>query len=762
MISAMWKSLDRYILKEIASPFLIGLSVYTFTLLINNIMLLSHTLVAKAASTATILNILLYLLPDLLAFTIPMSTLMGVLAGFSRMSSDSETIALKTMGINNRRLLWPVMLFCLGTWLLSSYLIMFLAPEANFRLNRLLTRVSVSRAVSTIKPRTFYRELPFVTLYFSNINDASGIWENVFVYSVKSGDTDSVILAPSGRFVHSRENDTSHLLLQNARVHSYKRNNPEETYSLTHYSLLKEDVSSRVEMNFARKSHQLVFPELLKRKQKKPDDILLGMELHNKFALPFTCLLFGVLGLSLGLSTQKGGKISGFILSLVIIFVYYTISTAARSLILKETLSPGVGMWTANIFLIIIGVLLFQLNSRERNLPRVFKRKASVRKNKQQRQSRKPFLVVTVQAFRLRLLKRIDHYVSRRILLTFLLTYVSLMLVFFIIGIVELVDDVVDNGVPFYYTLQYVIYNAPSVSAFTIPVSLLTAVLLSYSWMSKNNEITAIQISGTSLHRLALPALWIGMLFSVAAFFLQERITPDANRRAEETLNIIHKRENPTLKEREKNWVESKDNTFYFYNHLNQRTQVIHQFNMLKLDPNFKMGKRVFAKTAAWVGEKRLQLTDGFQRRFQEGTPADFSAFESLELPVPEGRDFFFHKVAYTQHMNIRELRNYIHYLEENRSDTQRFRAELFQKYAFPFSSLIMVLIAIPFSFMMGSKGTLYGIGIAVGFSMIFWGIVGMFNSLGTATLLSPALSAFAPLILFAALSMGLFLQVRT
>ncbi len=760
MISAMWKSLDRYILKEIASPFAIGLTVYTFTLLINNIMLLSHTLVAKAASTATILTILLYLLPDLLAFTIPMSTLMGVLAGFSRMSSDSETIALKTMGIHNRRLLRPVMLFCLSTWLLSSLLIMFLAPEANFRLNRLLTRVSVSRAVSTIKPRTFYREFPFITLYFSNIDSASGAWENVFLYSLKSGDTDSVILSPSGRFVHSQQDDKSFLLLRDARVHNFKRDKPEETYSLTHYNLLKEDVSSRVEMKFARKSHQLVFPELLERKQQKPDDILLGMEFHNKFALPFSCIIFGVLGLSLGLSTQKGGKISGFIISLLIIFIYYTISTTARSLILKESLPPGLGMWTANIFLVVIGLLLFRLTSRERALPRIFSRKPSAAGNPRKKTA--PVMVLKIPFARPRLLKRIDHYVSRRILLTFLMTYVSLMLVFFIIGIVELIDDVVDNGIPFHYTLKYVIYNAPSVSAFTIPVSLLTAVLLSYSWMSKNNEITAVQISGTSLHRLALPAVWIGVFFSLAAFAIQERVTPGANQQAEETLNIIHKRDMPTQKEREKNWIEGRNNTFYFYNHMNQRTRVAHQFNMLKLDADFRMLERVFARKAAWTGTNQLRLEDGFRRRFQDGSPSTFSAFTKTELPVPEGRDFFFQKVAYTRHMNIRELKNYIRYLKDNRSDTQRFVAELFQKYAFPLSSLIMVLIAIPFSFMMGSKGTLYGIGIAVGISMIFWGITGMFNSLGTAALLSPALSAFAPLILFAALTVGMFLQVRT
>jgi lipopolysaccharide export system permease protein len=81
----MFKSLDRYILKEIASPFAIGLTIYTLALLINNILLLSHTLISRGASGYTILKILLYILPDLLSFTIPMATLMGVLAGLFNM-----------------------------------------------------------------------------------------------------------------------------------------------------------------------------------------------------------------------------------------------------------------------------------------------------------------------------------------------------------------------------------------------------------------------------------------------------------------------------------------------------------------------------------------------------------------------------------------------------------------------------------------------------------------------------------------------------
>ena len=94
-MAPMGKTLDRYLLREVLSPFLVGLVVYTFTLLINNVLLLSQALISKEASAATVLLILLYFLPALLSFTVPMATLMGVLSGLSRMSTDSEIVALR-------------------------------------------------------------------------------------------------------------------------------------------------------------------------------------------------------------------------------------------------------------------------------------------------------------------------------------------------------------------------------------------------------------------------------------------------------------------------------------------------------------------------------------------------------------------------------------------------------------------------------------------------------------------------------------------
>ncbi len=368
----MNKDFDRYILKEIASPFGIGLLVYTFTLLTNQVLILSKTLIAKGVTAGTVFKILFYLLPDMLSFTIPMATLMGVLAGMSRLSSDSEIVAFRTMGVNNRRILKPVMLFSVSTWLVSSWLLMFLAPEANFRFNKLYTEVVLSQTISGIKPGIFYQDLPFLNLYFRG-QDRGGEWRDVFLCSQKNPEEDTLIFAKKGKLIYRQAQKENYIVLFDGVIHTFKKQDPEK-YALTFFSQKTEKISNLVTIRQTRRSTQLVFFELVRKLRENPDDVLLRLEFHKKFALPFACLALGFLGLSLGISTKKGGKTSGFVISLGIIFIYYVMMTASRNMIIKKIISPFWGSWAPTIFLVAIAMLLYRFAAREKeiNWDRVF------------------------------------------------------------------------------------------------------------------------------------------------------------------------------------------------------------------------------------------------------------------------------------------------------------------------------------------------------------------------------------------------------
>ncbi len=772
----MFKSLDRYILKEIASPFGIGLLVYTFTLLINMILILSERLVSKDVSGMTIIKILIYLLPDLLSFTIPMATLMGILAGLSRMSTDSEIVAFKTLGVNNLRILRPIMLFSAMGWLISSWLIMYLAPEANFRFSQLNTRIILSKSVAEIKSRVFNKDFHPYTIYFNDMDHDTGEWIDVFLYSRRHGGNDTVILAKRGKFIQKPREEDRYILLKNAWVHSFKKEEPEKGYERTHWGITKEKIPRDHEIKQTRRSTQFVLPELVKKMKEEPKNVLFAIEFHRKFALPFACLAMGFLALSLGISTKKGGKVSGFIISLGIIFIYYSIITASQNLVMKGILSPFVGMWSADIFLIIAGIIAYYYCSKEKTINweklfffvekiknRFYKKQIKVRKNNNNnKKKRKILFVIKIKRINFRIFSILDLYVVKRLVMTFIFIFLSITMVFYIVTIMELIDNVIENQVAFYYLLQYVYYYTPEIVKFVIPVAILTAVLLTFSVMSKNNEIIAVQVSGISLYRLTFPAIILGILLSLGFFHIQEKIAPDANQKAKETMDIIRKRESPEEHEFYKNWVVGNNNEFYFYDYLNIKKNTYIRFNVIYLDDSFSLKKRISSNSARWENDTELILEDGFERDFKDNSPLNYKEFSEKPIIIEEGKEFFIKKIKDSRYMNIKALKEYIRYLERNKSDTKIYEAQLQNRYAFPLASLVMVLIAIPFSFMMGKKGTLYGIGFAIGISIIFWGTFAVFSALGSAALLSPFLSAFAPLFIFSGISIYLFMHVKT
>jgi LPS export ABC transporter permease LptF/LPS export ABC transporter permease LptG len=756
----MKRAFDRYILKEIASPFAIGLLVYTFTLLINQILILSKTLIAKGATAGTIFQILLYLLPDLFSFTIPMATLMGVLAGMSRLSSDSEIVAFRTMGLRNRQLLKPVMLFSVATWLVSSWLIMYLAPEANFRFNKLYTGVALSQTISGIKPGVFYQGLPFYSLYFHD-QDRDGEWRDVFLYSMMKPDEDTLIFARRGRFIYQQFKKDNYIVLSDGVVHAFKKNDPGK-YSLTFFSRKTETISNLVTFRQTRRSTQLIFSELLRRLRAEPGDVLLSLEFHKKFALPFACLALGFLGMSLGISTRKGGKTSGFVISLGIIFIYYVLMTAGRNLIIKRIVTPFWGSWAPTLFLVAIGVWLYRYSTLEKEI--VWDRLFSFGTKRHKQADLPPAEIGGKKPprFGWRPLKILDNYVLRRMGVIFFLVFSSLLLVFYIINILELIDNIIENKIPFVYVLKYDFYATPEIVTIILPIAILTAVLLTFSLMSKNNEVTAVQVSGISLLRLALPAVFLGLFLSLAVFFIQENVLPEANRQSARMLDVIHKRKPVNDTEFARNWVLGSDNQIYFYDYFETHNRRFINFNILYVDKEFRLQRRVSAASATWQSERTLLLRQGFSRNFQDNLPGALIPFRQLQLEIAENQQAFTEKVKFSGAMNSSELKEYIRYLQKNRSDPLRYQSQLYNNYAFPFSSLVMVFIAIPFSFLMGNRGALFGIGIAVGISMIYWGALGIFSSVGATGVMSPLLAAFAPLALFSLISLFLFLKIRT
>ena len=194
--------LDRYVMREVLPPTSLGLLVFTFILLINDIPRLLGLLVSRSADFTTIIRVFLNLLPSILAVTIPMAFLLGVLLAFGRLASDSEIVALRAVGVSPLRLLVPVLVLSGAAGFVTFYINAVVLPAANQAHRELVFSLVVSHARTVIRPRVFTDDLvPGMVLYVSDIAADSGEWRNVLVHDGRVSLSPKLLLAKTGRLI---------------------------------------------------------------------------------------------------------------------------------------------------------------------------------------------------------------------------------------------------------------------------------------------------------------------------------------------------------------------------------------------------------------------------------------------------------------------------------------------------------------------------------------------------------------------------------
>ncbi len=207
----VFKLFDRYTLKEILPPFFLGIAAYTFIMLLNQILYSAEMFITRGVALNSVLKLFFYLLPSMLSFTIPMSVLLGILAGLSRMSTDSEITALKTLGISHARLLRPLLFFAFCGWLFTSFLTLYLTPRANYRWVQTFTHEVIQKVQFNIHPRTFSESIPGMVIYIQDVTKDNQ-WKNIFLHMAGENQQPRVVLAREGKLLLNADEQKAYFI----------------------------------------------------------------------------------------------------------------------------------------------------------------------------------------------------------------------------------------------------------------------------------------------------------------------------------------------------------------------------------------------------------------------------------------------------------------------------------------------------------------------------------------------------------------------
>ena len=359
----MKKTATLYILKEILPIFFIGLMTFTIILLMDKILKLIELVVNRGGSLSNILMLFLFISPSFLIITIPVSVLLGTLLTFGRLSSDSEITAFKASGVSLYQLFFPISVFAFATFLLSSFLVFYALPWGNRGFKATLYRLVQSKADIEIKERVFNDAFSGLVVYVDRVPLQGNHMEGILIYDQREKGKSNTILAKEGFIVNNPESQEIILRLSNGDIHRFEP----EAHTFQKITFGTYDLKLELAKTFAAiekklKDWEMSIDDIRKKmeeiKRTGGDTTPYEIELHKRYAIPFTCIVFALIGVPLGIQPHRSGRSYGFILSIFILIAYYVSLTASEILAARKIIPAFSAGWAPNLLFSGLGIYL--------------------------------------------------------------------------------------------------------------------------------------------------------------------------------------------------------------------------------------------------------------------------------------------------------------------------------------------------------------------------------------------------------------------
>ncbi|HLB91118.1 MAG TPA: LptF/LptG family permease [Terriglobales bacterium] len=786
--------LTRYILGEVVSHALIGAGVFTFVLFTRDLGRILELVVRNSAPLPSVAEIFFFTVPVALTYTIPMGVLVGILIGLSRLSADSEITAMRASGLGVWTFLRVISIFVIVAWLLALGNSVYLAPRSLAALGQLQDDLKGSQASFEVQPRVFYEGFPKIILYVQDVKAISGgaLWKGVFLADLTDPSAPRISLARDGQLV-SQGTDTLDLHLINGSTHETDPKTPDQ-YQISTFQTT--DIPLQVPTAQGGQEHEptslgeVKFSELLRAAQTGDPNTRRWnlIEYHRRLSLPTACIVLALVGIPLGLSSKKGGKSSGFVLTILLVFIYYSLSLVGVSFARQGHLSPAAGVWLADFVFLLGGVfLLWQSERRPIELTALrswfgtswfgsikgswFKGSGtaglsqngeSARSRGQERRSSRG---QRRRLFNVEFPTILDDYVLRGFVFYLAMIVAAFLLLLLVFTLFELLGDILRNQVSPLTVGEYLLNVAPYFLYTTTPLSMLLAVLVTFGLLQRTNEITAIKATGISLYRVVIPVLLASILVAGVLFLSDQLYLPYTNKRQDALRNEIKGKPAQTYLRPDRKWIFGQHSDIYYYQFFDPDRNVFAGVSVFQFDPHtFQMTHRIDADRAYWSDlTNRWVYEKGWERSLNGSAHVSDRKFDvATYSELSEPPSYFKKEIKQSSEMSYDELRRYIHDLEESGFDVVRLRVQLQKKIAYPLITLVMAVLAVPFALSAGKRSALTGVATAIGIGVVYWTINALFEAMGNLSQLPPGVAAWSPDLVFGFIGGYLILRMPT
>ena len=350
MKNTLIKKIPLYIFKELYPLFIFANIFFIFLLLIERLIQIADLFLGNNVSIILILETILLLTPALLVMTIPLASLLAVMLVFSRLSSDSEMIAIRSIGVSTFNILKPVIVFAIIATGLALILSLSLVKKSSTLTINNLNKITENISINDIKENEIYGRIPGILLYVKKkMNNVD--YEGLLLVN----QSDNSIITGTKAAITPTKDKSVQLILTDGRI--------TKVGDIYNTSVIKfQDMVMNIPMNIkiaeiVNTPMTLSTTELI---EKYSTDPRYQFELNKRFAIPFSTIILSLFGFTLGISAARSSKSSGIIIAVLIAIIYNFVQIYAEKLSYSEALNPVLGAWLTNIIFFIFLLISFR------------------------------------------------------------------------------------------------------------------------------------------------------------------------------------------------------------------------------------------------------------------------------------------------------------------------------------------------------------------------------------------------------------------
>jgi LPS export ABC transporter permease LptG len=357
-------------------------------------------------------------------------------------------------------------------------------------------------------------------------------------------------------------------------------------------------------------------------------------------------------------------------------------------------------------------------------------------------------------------MKILDRHLLKELVKFALIAVTSVVVIYLLIDLFEELSYFTGRRTGLDTILLYYFYSLPSAVSLLYPVSMVLAVFMVYGQLTRTRELHALESAGVSLLRLFAPAIGLGLASIVLYLAVNELVTIPFNARLTDLRRLkIEKRQTSEVQKQQNLYFVGEEGRVFYIRELSS-DGVMKNFNVSELDAGRRVTRRFDVGEAAWrdhawhgrnvavrtfdtLGNELLEHHDSLRLDVIRETPADFA---STSRPVEE--------------TSTRALRSFISRMKRAGENVAREEVEYYYRFSYSLIGLVVVLLGLPLSVRLRRGGVMFGLGLGLLLSFMYWGAIQTSRAFGTSHVISTALAAWLPNIVFGAFALILVLNV--